>query len=103
MNPGQVLEIHLGWLASQGWKVEGDADWQKRLQAIGADEVAPRTNVATPVFDGAREDELAGLFDSTLPNRDGERMVKDTGKARMFDGRSGEPFPDRSRSGTCTS
>ncbi|GAB3123141.1 DNA-directed RNA polymerase subunit beta [Streptomyces calidiresistens] len=94
MNPGQVLEIHLGWLASQGWKVEGDTEeWQRRLAAIGADDVAPRTNVATPVFDGAREDELVGLFESALPNRDGDRMVMPTGKANLFDGRSGEPFP----------
>ncbi len=49
MNPGQVLEIHLGWLASRGWDVSGLADeWAQRLQAIGADQVAPGTNVATP-------------------------------------------------------
>ncbi|MEV7447336.1 DNA-directed RNA polymerase subunit beta, partial [Streptomyces nigra] len=95
MNPGQVLEIHLGWLASRGWDVSGLAeDWAQRLQVIGADQVAPGTNVATPVFDGAREDELAGLLQHTIPNRDGERMVQPTGKARLFDGRSGEPFPD---------
>ncbi|NJQ14474.1 DNA-directed RNA polymerase subunit beta [Streptomyces bohaiensis] len=95
MNPGQVLEIHLGWLASQGWKVEGiDAEWKKRLAAISADDVAPGTNVATPVFDGAREDEIAGLFEATLPNRDGDRMVQPSGKAQLFDGRSGEPFPE---------
>ncbi|MTE20521.1 DNA-directed RNA polymerase subunit beta [Streptomyces sp. TRM43335] len=95
MNPGQVLEIHLGWLASQGWKVEGiEEEWKKRLAAIGADDVVPRTNVATPVFDGAREDEIAGLFEATLPNRDGDRLVLPSGKARLFDGRSGEPFPD---------
>ncbi|CAM5679894.1 DNA-directed RNA polymerase subunit beta OS=Streptomyces albaduncus OX=68172 GN=rpoB PE=3 SV=1 [Streptomyces griseoloalbus] len=95
MNPGQVLEIHLGWLASRGWDVSGLAEeWAQRLQAIGADQVEPGTNVATPVFDGAREDELAGLLQHTIPNRDGERMVLPTGKARLFDGRSGEPFPD---------
>ncbi|MDT0267738.1 DNA-directed RNA polymerase subunit beta [Streptomyces sp. DSM 44915] len=95
MNPGQVLEIHLGWLASQGWKVEGlEEEWQRRLAAIDADDVAPGTNVATPVFDGAREDELAGLFGATIPNRDGDRLVLPSGKARLFDGRSGEPFPD---------
>lgn len=93
MNPGQVLEVHLGWLASQGWKVEGSEEWMERLAEIGADEVAPGTNVATPVFDGAREDEISGLFESTVPNRDGERMVQPSGKAHLFDGRSGEPFP----------
>ncbi|WP_210572703.1 DNA-directed RNA polymerase subunit beta [Streptomyces sp. GESEQ-4] len=95
MNPGQVLEIHLGWLASRGWDVSGLADdWAQRLQAIGADQVDAGTNVATPVFDGAREDELAGLLQHTIPNRDGDRMVLPSGKARLFDGRSGEPFPE---------
>ncbi|MFF2142646.1 DNA-directed RNA polymerase subunit beta [Kitasatospora sp. NPDC058190] len=94
MNPGQVLEIHLGWLAKQGWDVSGLADeWAKRLQAIGADQVTGGTNLATPVFDGAREDEITGLLDNTTLTRDGERLVNSTGKARLFDGRSGEPFP----------
>ncbi len=94
MNIGQVLEIHLGWLAANGWKVEGDAEeWQRRLTAIGAAEAGPMSKVATPVFDGAREDEITGLLGSTLPNRDGERMVGSDGKARLFDGRTGEPFP----------
>ena len=39
-------------------------------------------------------DELAGLLEHTVPNRDGDRMVLPSGKARLFDGRSGEPFPD---------
>ncbi|MFE2728846.1 DNA-directed RNA polymerase subunit beta [Kitasatospora sp. NPDC059327] len=94
MNPGQVLEIHLGWLAKQGWDVSGLADeWAQRLQAIGADTVQGGTNLATPVFDGAREDEITGLLDNTTLTRDGERLVNSTGKARLFDGRSGEPFP----------
>ncbi|MGW2251909.1 DNA-directed RNA polymerase subunit beta [Kitasatospora sp. NPDC001660] len=94
MNPGQVLEIHLGWLAKQGWDVSGLADeWAKRLQTIGADQVVGGTNLATPVFDGAREDEITGLLDNTTLTRDGERLVNSTGKARLFDGRSGEPFP----------
>ncbi|MFC5665463.1 DNA-directed RNA polymerase subunit beta [Kitasatospora misakiensis] len=94
MNPGQVLEIHLGWLSKQGWDVSGLADeWAQRLQAIGADKVEGGTNLATPVFDGAREDEITGLLDHTTLTRDGERLVNSTGKARLFDGRSGEPFP----------
>jgi len=50
--------------------------------------------VATPVFDGAREQEITGLLASTLPNRDGQRLVGPAGKARLFDGRTGEPFKD---------
>src|SRR5689334_2856988 len=99
MNIGQILELHLGWLAKQGWSVagsdeEGNADWKQRLISIGADKADPNTKVATPVFDGAREDEITGLLGATLPNRDGERMVKEDGKAKLFDGRSGEPFPE---------
>jgi len=94
MNIGQILETHLGWVAKNGWLVEGDdGEWQQRLASIGVSEGVPNTNVATPVFDGAREDEISGLLASTRPNRDGERMVKGDGKALLFDGRTGEPFP----------
>jgi DNA-directed RNA polymerase subunit beta len=92
MNIGQVLELHLGWLAAQGWKIEGTPGWAKNLNEELYD-VPPGTNTATPVFDGAREEELTGLLASTLPNRDGDRMVTENGKATLFDGRSGEPFP----------
>ncbi|MGW4929953.1 DNA-directed RNA polymerase subunit beta [Agromyces sp. NPDC004153] len=92
MNFGQVLETHLGWVAKQGWKVEGKPTWAKRLPEA-AHEAAPGTKVATPVFDGALEEEIAGLLDSTLPNRDGERLIDSSGKTQLFDGRSGEPFP----------
>nr|BFF15444.1 hypothetical protein GCM10025699_67470 [Microbacterium flavescens] len=93
MNFGQVLEIHLGWIAAQGWNVEGIQEWAKNLppEALSA---APGTKVATPVFDGAAEREIEGLLDSTLPTRDGERLIGSSGKARLFDGRSGEPFPN---------
>jgi DNA-directed RNA polymerase subunit beta len=96
MNVGQVLETHLGWIASRGWEVdpENTEEWAQRLIKIGAGSAAPMTNVATPVFDGAKEEEVTGLLGSTLPNRDGVRMVDGSGKARLFDGRSGEPFPE---------
>nr|WP_137294352.1 DNA-directed RNA polymerase subunit beta [Nocardioides dongxiaopingii] len=99
MNIGQILELHLGWLAKQGWDLDlsdqtGDADWKQRLISIHADKAAAGTKLATPVFDGAREDEIIGLLGSTIPNRDGVRMIDGTGKADLFDGRSGEPFAD---------
>jgi DNA-directed RNA polymerase subunit beta len=93
MNFGQVLELHLGWAAKQGWKVEGDPEWARELPDV-ARQAEPNTKVATPVFDGASEEEIAGLLDSTLPNRDGDRLIDHTGKVQLFDGRSGEPFPD---------
>lgn len=92
MNFGQVLETHLGWIAKQGWKVAGKPKWAGRLPAA-AHSAAPGTKVATPVFDGALEQEIEGLLDSTIPNRDGVRMIDSTGKTMLFDGRSGEPFP----------
>jgi DNA-directed RNA polymerase subunit beta len=92
MNIGQVLETHLGWVAKQGWEVEGAPEWAARLPEP-AREGDPGTRTATPVFDGAREEEIVGLLGSTRPNRDGDRQVAETGKARLFDGRSGEPFP----------
>ncbi|MBW8710346.1 MAG: DNA-directed RNA polymerase subunit beta, partial [Mycobacterium sp.] len=92
MNIGQILETHLGWVAKAGWKVDGSPDWAGNLpeQLLEAE---PNTIVSTPVFDGAREAELQGLLSSTLPNRDGETLVNEDGKAMLFDGRSGEPFP----------
>ncbi|MCX0277166.1 DNA-directed RNA polymerase subunit beta [Nocardia zapadnayensis] len=94
MNIGQVFEIHLGWVAKQGWKIEGNPDWAKELKHFHfSREAEPGTNVATPVFDGAHEEELRGLLDSTYPNRDGDRLIDSSGKARLYDGRSGEPFP----------
>ncbi|RJO76497.1 DNA-directed RNA polymerase subunit beta [Nocardia panacis] len=92
MNIGQILETHLGWIGKAGWQVDGEPEWAKNLpeEMLGA---PADSNIATPVFDGAREEELTGLLASTLPNRDGERMVDENGKAILFDGRSGEPFP----------
>ncbi|MQA13944.1 MAG: DNA-directed RNA polymerase subunit beta [Pseudonocardiaceae bacterium] len=92
MNIGQILETHLGWIAQSGWEVEGDPDWASRLpEELHSAE--PGSVVATPVFDGAREQEISGLLSSTLPNRDGEQMVGSNGKAELFDGRTGEPYP----------
>ncbi len=95
MNVGQVLETHLGWVAATGWQIDGgDAGWKERLRQIGASESGPGTKVATPVFDGAREEEITGLLGAALPNRDGKQMVGASGKALLFDGRTGEPFKD---------
>jgi len=92
MNIGQILETHLGWIAKTGWQADPSQDWAKNLPADML--AAPAdTIVSTPVFDGAREEELQGLLGSTLANRDGDVMVNADGKAMLYDGRSGEPFP----------
>ena len=96
MNVGQVLEYHLGWLAHQGWDasaaVEAGEEWAAHLPTDGI-KTEPGTPVATPVFDGLEADELAGLLRNVNPNRDGDVLTNYEGKARLFDGRSGEPFP----------
>ncbi|MEA1903283.1 MAG: DNA-directed RNA polymerase subunit beta, partial [Actinomycetota bacterium] len=85
MNLGQVLETHLGWAAAQGWEpFKGDSP-----AAVG---VQPWTKTATPVFDGAREDEIMKVIANAHPNRDGDRLVEEDGKATLYDGRTGEPF-----------
>ena len=93
MNVGQILELHLGWAASRGWKVVGQPDWAKPIPQ-DAYEAPPGTRVASPVFDGAGENVITGLLDSTNETRDGVRLIDGSGKALLFDGRSGEPFPE---------
>jgi len=92
MNFGQVLESHLGWVCRQGWDVSGVAKWADDM-AKDLFSAPAGTKVATPVFDGATKNQVAGLLDHTLPNRDGNRLIDGSGKARLFDGRSGEPYP----------
>ena len=92
MNVGQVLETHLGWAAATGWEVDTSdprvANLPEEVQSV-----EPRSRVATPVFDGAREEELSTILESTRPTRDGLHLVNKDGKAKLFDGRSGEPVP----------
>ncbi|OZM80518.1 DNA-directed RNA polymerase subunit beta [Pseudonocardia sp. MH-G8] len=92
MNIGQVLETHLGWIAKSGWEIDGKPEWASKMPEE-LHSVPGGTKTATPVFDGAKEHEITGLLGSTLPNRDGERMVGPDGKATLLDGRSGEPYP----------
>ena len=64
MNIGQLLEVHLGLAARMlGWKV------------------------ATPVFDGATEEDVSAAFELAGMDEDGKTI--------LFDGRTGEPFESR--------
>ena len=89
MNLGQILETHLGWAAAQGWEPFDD------LESSAAGGADPWTKIATPVFDGANEDEILKILEHTTPNREGDHMVNGVGKATLFDGRSGEPFDSK--------
>ncbi len=72
MNIGQILETHLGWAAYEGWPKKGKG------------KVEGSVYVATPVFDGAKEDEIEeALVQAELP---------ESGKTMLYDGISGEPF-----------
>jgi DNA-directed RNA polymerase subunit beta len=93
MNVGQVLETHLGWAAANGWHFETAPDW---FEGIGWDsdlaDVQGPTRLATPVFDGCREDELIDLLSNSRPTDDGVRLVGQDGKATVIDGRTGQPL-----------
>jgi DNA-directed RNA polymerase subunit beta len=95
MNIGQVLELHLGWLAHTGWKVDTEdpknAELLKTLPQELYD-VPADSLTATPVFDGATNEEISRLLASSKPNRDGDVMIDEDGKTVLFDGRSGEPY-----------
>jgi DNA-directed RNA polymerase subunit beta len=81
MNLGQVLEAHLGWAAKVGFSANGKV------------EDGP-VFVASPVFDGARENDIKNALATAKPNEDGMRLIDDHGKAVLFDGRTGEPFEE---------
>ena len=99
MNLGQVLETHLGWAAAQGWEPY-DPETGQAAEPNGArrkkrkpSDGSPRwSRLSTPVFDGARENEIANVIANALPNRDGERLVDENGKAVLYDGQTGQPF-----------
>jgi DNA-directed RNA polymerase subunit beta len=93
MNVGQVLETHLGWVAANGWKYDTKPAWFDNLGwDASMKEYPPNRKLATPVFDGCREDELTSLLENTRANRDGVQLVDGSGKAQVFDGRSGDPI-----------
>ncbi len=112
MNIGQVLEVHLGWAAyAFGRQIQahldkfraehtrktlldfykGDKELTSRLKT--ADDSSLKTIVrdmeegvfmATPVFDGASEEDVKSLLEKTELPRSGQTI--------LFDGRTGEPF-----------
>ncbi len=90
MNLGQVLEAHLGWAAKVGFDANGfhgepSYGWGDR-SGRGA------MPVASPVFDGAREEDIMHALTSAESDWDGMQLVNEHGKATLYDGRSGEPY-----------
>ncbi len=87
MNLGQVLEAHLGWASKQRWDDGADMDLSP-----GRWRDQEPTWVATPVFDGAKEDEILNALEVTSKRATEYPMVNAVGKAQLYDGRSGEPY-----------
>ena len=105
MNVGQLLECHLGWAAACGWDPDSD----------DSDKYVPGPFfTATPVFDGAKEDEIAEVIrraNKNMLNKAtaafGDHMrpefvtqLDERGKTRLFDGRTGEEFREPITVGT---
>ena len=85
MNVGQVLETHLGWVAKQGWDLEGaEGAWAERLRDVGLGHVDGDQNLATPVFDGARISDIEAML--------AKAGLASSGQVQLVDGRSGELF-----------
>ncbi len=82
MNLGQVLETHLGWAAKNGWRSSRTKDHP---------DTGPMW-VSTPVFDGAREDDIMEALANANISANGMKVVDTDGKAQLYDGRSGAPY-----------
>lgn len=121
MNIGQILEVHLGWAAKGiGWRI---AEMLKTEQAsqIRAflNEVYNRTGkkedldslndeelmelaknlsngmpFATPVFDGASEEQIRMMLDLAFPDEEAKKLQLTPAKtqATLYDGRTGDAF-----------
>ncbi|MGQ9685798.1 MAG: DNA-directed RNA polymerase subunit beta [Thiobacillaceae bacterium] len=124
MNVGQILETHLGWAAKGlGLRIGEMLDRQANarevrqfldriynssgkkedLAAMSDEEILEMAGnlrggvpFATPVFDGAHEDEIKAMLDLAYPDDDPrtQRLGFTSGKTqvRLYDGRSGEMF-----------
>ena len=107
MNVGQVLESHLGYAARYGWDGVTCEEGAGTSGRPGSGRktrprTIPATWVATPVFDGAHwdEEEDAGkhptirqLFERLRPDSAaGDVQIQPTGKAVLYNGRTGEPY-----------
>jgi DNA-directed RNA polymerase subunit beta len=102
MNIGQVLETHMGWCAAHGW----DGAWKELGMKNAADGGAGTVFIETPVFDGASEDEVNDILKEVHDSRPDWKVQLDvneeaydgrmhSGKLRLFDGRTGEPFDQK--------
>ena len=103
MNIGQILETHLGWAAAHGVFADGNGSGVNPKAPINAPNPHP---VSTPVFDGATEADVdEALVEWVRQNPDSPVAMnvdesrpagrKCSGKVRLFDGKSGDPFEQK--------
>jgi DNA-directed RNA polymerase subunit beta len=122
MNVGQVLEVHLGWAAKGlGWrigemlqkhvkaeemrafltKIYNESGRTEELDSFSDDEILELAEnlkegvpFATPVFDGATEDEMSRALDLAFPDDVAKQlnMTPSKNQLQLFDGRTGEAF-----------
>ena len=121
MNIGQILEVHLGWAAKGlGWRItemlkteqvkqireflneiynrtgkkeDLDSLTDDELMAM-AKNLANGVPFATPVFDGASEEQIRMMLDLAFPDDEAKKLQLTPAKtqATLYDGRTGDPF-----------
>ncbi|AKM30372.1 DNA-directed RNA polymerase subunit beta [Pandoraea faecigallinarum] len=122
MNVGQILESHLGWAAKGlGWrigemlqahtkvqeirkfltKIYNESGQQEDIDSLSDDEIMSLARnlqngvpFATPVFDGAHEEEIRRMLDLAFPDHIAKElgMTQSKNQVTLFDGRTGEAF-----------
>ncbi|AKC68663.1 DNA-directed RNA polymerase subunit beta [Pandoraea oxalativorans] len=122
MNVGQILESHLGWAAKGlGWrigemlqahtkvqelrkfltKIYNESGQQEDIDSLSDDEIMSLARnlqngvpFATPVFDGAHEEEIRRMLDLAFPDHIAKElgMTPSKNQVTLFDGRTGEAF-----------
>ncbi len=110
MNVGQVLEAHLGYGARWGWTDPKSGNRVGDAPVRGTEKktrptTEPATYIATPVFDGAKWDEVekAGkhptiqqIFEElNAEGANGERLIGTNGKLTLYNGRTGEEYDNQ--------
>jgi DNA-directed RNA polymerase subunit beta len=106
MNIGQILETHIGWAAANGWYDDGTEAFKESQRDSADGEGSGRVYVASPVFDGAtvedvdealvrwQEEHSDRGIDLSI-DRSGREGTRGFGTAKLFNGRSGEPYEGR--------
>ena len=104
MNIGQILELHLGWIASQGWKIEGAPEWAARMPEDRARGRPPAPTWPARCSTARPRTRSRGLLtvDAAQPRRRPPGQRRRQG-ATCSTAAPASRSPSRCRSATCTS